>query len=210
MGVKKDYDYITIPASAWQRLHAWYGGGPQFPRRVITVGLLSQSRVDIYPIRLMCCLDEEQREIGYEFFHHYFSRNDRIKEIRFRLATFKNYPPHKCEIVMLDNEGNKKKFDKSEIDTSLMDLDLEEDTKVVLETPNFEGNEYSMGGSGYSSSWRPVKLKNQVGEPLTRGANGFNNLGKKKIQKIKNQKKKIKKIKILTFKIFFFKEILVL
>ena len=50
-GIQEQYDYVALPASAYEKLFAWYGGGPAIARSVIGRGRLEQAFIEMYPLR---------------------------------------------------------------------------------------------------------------------------------------------------------------
>jgi len=52
-------DYEFVPEELWNAFMDWYGGGPAFPRLVITVGLKMTTRIELHPIVLRYCWADE-------------------------------------------------------------------------------------------------------------------------------------------------------
>jgi ubiquitin carboxyl-terminal hydrolase 4/11/15 len=41
-------DYILLPENVWKYLLEWYGGGPEFPRKIISVDQ-NRNQIELYP-----------------------------------------------------------------------------------------------------------------------------------------------------------------
>ena len=46
---REDYDHVLVSEPVWNKLVAWYGGGPAIPRRVIVSEQTFQARIEMYP-----------------------------------------------------------------------------------------------------------------------------------------------------------------
>ena len=44
-----DTHYVLVPEAAWKKLHSWYGGGPEFARKVVAMGDSRQLKIELYP-----------------------------------------------------------------------------------------------------------------------------------------------------------------
>ena len=53
-------DIVLVPESVWKLLFKWYGGGPEFERRVILNG--ATATIELYPpiIRAVLCSNQGQ------------------------------------------------------------------------------------------------------------------------------------------------------
>lgn len=49
-GVEENRDYKIVHKNVWSLLIGWYHGGPEILREVIAVGLMRQTRLDLFPI----------------------------------------------------------------------------------------------------------------------------------------------------------------
>ena len=49
-GLSAGSDYHLVSAATWEKLMAWYGGGPAFPRMVVPFGARRELRVELYPL----------------------------------------------------------------------------------------------------------------------------------------------------------------
>ena len=49
--ITQNQHYILVPAQAWEKLVAWYGGGPSLPRKVVAQGENRTLIVELYPAR---------------------------------------------------------------------------------------------------------------------------------------------------------------
>lgn len=45
LGIVERADYTLVHQDVWDKLYSWYGGGPAFPRKVITIGFSVRYRL---------------------------------------------------------------------------------------------------------------------------------------------------------------------
>eukprot|EP00455_Lapot_gusevi_P009468 TRINITY_DN1423_c0_g1_i5.p1 TRINITY_DN1423_c0_g1~~TRINITY_DN1423_c0_g1_i5.p1 ORF type:complete len:919 (+),score=331.64 TRINITY_DN1423_c0_g1_i5:79-2835(+) len=48
----ENLDYVLLSQEQWEKLVGWYGGGPDFPRKVIAIGLQRMCQIEMYPVIL--------------------------------------------------------------------------------------------------------------------------------------------------------------
>eukprot|EP01083_Nonionella_stella_P149235 473702_1 len=64
LGLQESRDFTLVHSSVWIKLLKWYGGGPEFNRRVITQGYALTPKVDLYPFFIRVCWTDENGEPG--------------------------------------------------------------------------------------------------------------------------------------------------
>lgn len=50
--VEEGRDYVLVPKDVWERLYAWYKGGPALARKMISTGDSKQFHVEVFPLSL--------------------------------------------------------------------------------------------------------------------------------------------------------------
>eukprot|EP00468_Gymnochlora_sp_CCMP2014_P010982 CAMPEP_0167756520 /NCGR_PEP_ID=MMETSP0110_2-20121227/9429_1 /TAXON_ID=629695 /ORGANISM="Gymnochlora sp., Strain CCMP2014" /LENGTH=1205 /DNA_ID=CAMNT_0007642635 /DNA_START=52 /DNA_END=3669 /DNA_ORIENTATION=+ len=52
-GLVENVDYCLVPGSVWSKLVEWYGGGPEYPRKIIEIGgARKMKQVEVFPLAL--------------------------------------------------------------------------------------------------------------------------------------------------------------
>jgi len=51
-------DFVMLPELAWRILQSWYGGGPEYPRKVIIHNSIPS--IELYPPRITCVLSDHE------------------------------------------------------------------------------------------------------------------------------------------------------
>eukprot|EP01083_Nonionella_stella_P154139 496247_1 len=64
LGLQESRDFTLVHSSVWIKLLTWYGGGPEFNRRVITQAYALAPKVDMYPFFIRVCWIDENGEPG--------------------------------------------------------------------------------------------------------------------------------------------------
>lgn len=112
--IAENIDYNIVIQPVWNKLLAWYSGGPDFPRQVHLVGINNKARLDMYPVFLTFydmnvttkdALDSEGKFLS-------FNRRKKVQELIQQLQEDGN-PKEKEEIVQ---EGKEKQDEKEEME----------------------------------------------------------------------------------------------
>ncbi|KAJ6832182.1 ubiquitin carboxyl-terminal hydrolase 9-like [Iris pallida] len=119
-------DYNLIPQEVWKKLHEWYKGGPELPRRLISEGVIAKSfSVEVYPLclQLIDARDYSQRIIR-------ISRKASVGELYSKVCTLLQLEKAK---VQLYDYFNKNRTILDNLDCTLQEAQLQMDQEILLE-----------------------------------------------------------------------------
>ncbi|XP_058199784.1 ubiquitin carboxyl-terminal hydrolase 5 isoform X1 [Rhododendron vialii] len=120
-------DYILLPQEVWNRLYAWYGGGPTLARKVINSGVSqTELAVEVYPLRLQLHLMPKGDNSSIRI-----SKKETIGELHRRA----------CEIFDLNSEqvwiwdyyGRRKYALMQDMGKTLDDANIQMDQDILVE-----------------------------------------------------------------------------
>ncbi len=171
-GIAPNYDYEIVPGPVWQRLHAWYGGGPSILRRVVRSGTLLM--VDLYPVTIT--FKHEQNLVTTSL-----ASNNTGRMMRHWLATKVNAPPGRAEVGIVKTDANGTRqvvfLKEEELRRTMEEMGLVDSVEVELRIAAQEANYSSFVSSGVGSAYAMKPLENEIGTPTARGVVGLHNLG---------------------------------
>ena len=173
-GLVEKYDYVLVAAGVWQRLVAWYGGGPAIMRRVVRDR--TTPVIDLYPITLKYSWEGRDYRIT-------LAGANIFRIARHWIATAVNTPPTKLAmgLVSMDAEG-KRRVTPVTGDALLRTLEESVSGSVAeLEVSSIQSDTssgYLPYATGYGSSYVPYRPpENERGKVVARGVVGLHNLG---------------------------------
>lgn len=117
-------DYSLVPHEVWKKLHEWYNGGPEIPRKLISEGISKSLIVEVYPLclKLANAKDISQRTIT-------LSRKASVRELYKLVCTL-------CKIEQVDiwdYYDKKKQKLLNNFDETLQEAQLQMDQEILLE-----------------------------------------------------------------------------
>ena len=118
-------DYVLVCAHVWEKLHLWYGGGPEIARPMIETGLKRRLVVEVY--RCIVHVAERRnisRDVAIEI-----SKGATGKELHSRACEKLMAPPHRCVLWKLGNDG----YERISLTKLLMRDGVDESTLLLLE-----------------------------------------------------------------------------
>ncbi|XP_050388034.1 ubiquitin carboxyl-terminal hydrolase 5 isoform X2 [Argentina anserina] len=114
-------DYVLLPQQVWNQLHAWYGGGPTLPRRVISSGPSpTEMAVEVYPLRLQLLLVPQGGSATIRI-----SKKETIGELHRRACEIFDLSPE--QVCIWDFYGRKQQALMTDIDKTLDDANIQMD-----------------------------------------------------------------------------------
>eukprot|EP00466_Bigelowiella_natans_P013644 jgi/Bigna1/79541/fgenesh1_pg.63_\ len=114
-GLVEGVDYTLVPKEAWNHLVEWYGGGPEYPRKVVEVGEKKLRRVEVFPLGLYvvmadCKTGETDTEAGIS---RLFSSETPVAALHSLARThFKISPNTQTRLWVCDSGGGEQAFDR--------------------------------------------------------------------------------------------------
>ncbi|KAL6623060.1 hypothetical protein ACP70R_032939 [Stipagrostis hirtigluma subsp. patula] len=131
-------DYTLVPHEVWQRLHEWYEGGPELPRRVILDNQASKSYiVDVYPLSLKLFDERDSSEKIIRI-----SRKAKVHELYRMVCSLMSLEQSKIDIW--DYFAKKKSKKLTNLDETLEDAQLFMDQDILLEMKASDCSDISM------------------------------------------------------------------
>ena len=83
-------DFVVLPAKAWIALHLWYGGGSEYPRKVIIHNSIPS--IELYPPRITCVLaDAEGKPVSDSQRSLFVSTAMTLSEVHLKICESFNY-----------------------------------------------------------------------------------------------------------------------
>ncbi|XP_050388033.1 ubiquitin carboxyl-terminal hydrolase 5 isoform X1 [Argentina anserina] len=120
-------DYVLLPQQVWNQLHAWYGGGPTLPRRVISSGPSpTEMAVEVYPLRLQLLLVPQGGSATIRI-----SKKETIGELHRRACEIFDLSPE--QVCIWDFYGRKQQALMTDIDKTLDDANIQMDQDILVE-----------------------------------------------------------------------------
>lgn len=141
-------DYDLVPQEVWKKLHEWYKGGPELPRRLISEGVIAKSfSVEVYPLclQLIDARDNSQRSIR-------ISRKASVGELYSMVCTLLQLEKAK---VQLYDYFNKNKNLLDNFDCTLQEAQLQMDQEILLEEKH---DVFGPSNSGMDSTGNELAL----------------------------------------------------
>ncbi|KAG4171926.1 hypothetical protein ERO13_A12G241400v2 [Gossypium hirsutum] len=120
-------DYVLVPQGVWEKLHGWYKGGPELPRKMILQGVYHKKfDVEVYPLclKLIDSRDESQSTI-------WLSRKASLTELFQKVCALKGIEQDKVRIW---DYFNKRKYAQLSVSNkTLEESNLQMDQDILLE-----------------------------------------------------------------------------
>ncbi|TYH40962.1 hypothetical protein ES332_D12G284000v1 [Gossypium tomentosum] len=120
-------DYVLVPQGVWEKLHGWYKGGPELPRKMILQGVYHKKfDVEVYPLclKLVDSRDESQSTI-------WLSRKASLTELFQKVCALKGIEQDKVRIW---DYFNKRKYAQLSVSNkTLEESNLQMDQDILLE-----------------------------------------------------------------------------
>ncbi|XP_012439858.1 ubiquitin carboxyl-terminal hydrolase 9 isoform X1 [Gossypium raimondii] len=120
-------DYVLVPQGVWEKLHGWYKGGPELPRKMILQGVYHKKfDVEVYPLclKLVDSRDESQSTI-------WLSRKASLTELFQKVCALKGIEQDKVRIW---DYFNKRKYAQLYVSNkTLEESNLQMDQDILLE-----------------------------------------------------------------------------
>ncbi|MBA0718816.1 hypothetical protein Golax_006544 [Gossypium laxum] len=120
-------DYVLVPQGVWEKLHGWYKGGPELPRKMILQGVYHKKfDVEVYPLclKLVDSRDESQSTI-------WLSRKASLTELFQKVCAVKGIEQDKVRIW---DYFNKRKYAQLSVSNkTLEESNLQMDQDILLE-----------------------------------------------------------------------------
>lgn len=125
-GLEENIDFKLVHSSIWKLLQDWFGGGPDFPRKVITRGVGKIEAVELYPlvVKLYKCLDDGSPSSEYSI--HFLSGRDHLKDL-----IDSKYTKHR--LWVFHEESDWKCLSKSDLERTIESLGLDGEIRVMDE-----------------------------------------------------------------------------
>ncbi|XP_052187763.1 ubiquitin carboxyl-terminal hydrolase 5 isoform X2 [Diospyros lotus] len=132
-------DYILLPQEVWNKLYAWYGGGPVLARKVINSGLSqTELAVEVYPLRLQLHLMTKGEHSTIRI-----SKKESIGELHRRACEI--FYLHSEQVWIWDYYGRRKHALMNEMDKTLDDANIQMDQDILVEVAD-NSNTAALGG----------------------------------------------------------------
>ncbi|MBA0835244.1 hypothetical protein Goarm_007536 [Gossypium armourianum] len=120
-------EYVLVPQGVWEKLHGWYKGGPELPRKMILQGVYHKKfDVEVYPLclKLVDSRDESQSTI-------WLSRKASLTELFQKVCALKGIEQDKVRIW---DYFNKRKYAQLSVSNkTLEESNLQMDQDILLE-----------------------------------------------------------------------------
>lgn len=119
-------DYMLVPLEVWKKLHEWYHGGPELPRKIISEGVNAKRlTVEVYllSLKLVDARDQSQKTIT-------ISRSASVGELYSMVCKLLNLDVKKVEIW--DNFDKQKPVALNFFDETLQEAQLQMDQEILL------------------------------------------------------------------------------
>lgn len=141
-------DYSLVPQEVWKKLHEWYKGGPELPRKLISEGVYKSLIVEVYPLclKLVDARDNSQRTIT-------MSRQASVGELYTRVCTLLNLEQSKVDIWDYYEKGKHNMLKVFE--ETLQETQLQMDQEILLEVKD---NMFRPSNSGMDSTGNELAL----------------------------------------------------
>ncbi|MBA0862818.1 hypothetical protein Goshw_013222 [Gossypium schwendimanii] len=121
-------DYVLVPQGVWEKLHGWYKGGPELPRKMILQGVYHKKfDVEVYPLclKLVDSRDESQSTI-------WLSRKASLTELFQKVCAVKGIEQDKVRIW---DYFNKRKYAQLSVSNKTLEesnLQMDQDVSILL------------------------------------------------------------------------------
>eukprot|EP01119_Soliformovum_irregulare_P016186 TRINITY_DN4654_c0_g1_i1.p1 TRINITY_DN4654_c0_g1~~TRINITY_DN4654_c0_g1_i1.p1 ORF type:complete len:1031 (+),score=337.17 TRINITY_DN4654_c0_g1_i1:361-3093(+) len=161
-------EYQIVPASVWNKLKAWYGGGPGIARKIVSRGFIAQEMyLELYPLHVRVNKVETDTMVTYSF-----SPTTTVKEVRRLVAAKFATPLLKCRLFLFHNELTT----EENMSKTLEELGVQ-DHQILLTRAHEEHNQFGATRRGFTEYNGLRPLENEEGSPIGKGGVGFHNLG---------------------------------
>ncbi|XP_020247698.1 ubiquitin carboxyl-terminal hydrolase 9-like [Asparagus officinalis] len=145
----EEEDYCLVPQEVWKKLHEWYKGGPELPRKRISLGLHGKSfAVEVYPLSLQLVdgRDLSERTIT-------ISRKALVGELYSMVCTLLTLEQAKVDIW--DYYEKVKHDNLQKFDQTLEEAELMMDQDILLEVKD---DAFFPSNSGVDSTGNELAL----------------------------------------------------
>lgn len=162
----EDFHFFFITPHMWKVLHAWYGGGPPLPRKVISLWNGSSLSIEIRRLYLKIYKSSDLNH----FETASFSKSDTVGYLKQTMCTRMGLNPE--DIRVWDYHANNKYKLLEDMDQKLDSAQIIDNQPILLEEKTEDGKwpELPRRNSGYSGYYNS-------GGPVNPGTVGMINLG---------------------------------
>ncbi|KAI3710591.1 hypothetical protein L2E82_40375 [Cichorium intybus] len=145
-------DYVLVPQGVWEKLYAWYKGGPALPRQMISQGIQETFSVEVYPLSLKLV---DSRDKSETIIH--ISKKATLHELYKQVSSVKGVGTEKIRIWDYFNDC--KQTALADSTQTLEEANLQMDQAILLDVQvdGFTPSKFGMDSTGNELALVPME-----------------------------------------------------